>query len=1796
MGRAPLSGWNRHRFWIVVGLFAFLNMGAWLWVRHEWLSIPYPRVRIGGVLPQGEALEADRFVLIFNDDVVAGTSLEQPLPHAPFQVTPEVPGHWTWAKPGQLEYRLDEPLPAGRQWQVNATENTNALLRRTIVGETKFSFHTGHLRLLDTAVVTHDPDTVTFAVRFNQEVAPEALAKYVEIRDSLSRAQLTPEVITFGPSKQLSLVVPRRTEVRDFTLAIREGLTGNGGELGLEERIQTTLALESRLQLRRARANAPSLDGWAQVSVEFTSWLDNEQELPEIQIEPSVQGVHASVSYGSLRVRGQFESGQNYRLTLPATVRSRSGSRLERPQSVRFEVPHPRPTVRLPAQQGILSPYGNLELPVEVVNVQSLDLTASRVHVNNLVAYLHQPHRQSWTGREVLRDSFPIDSVPHEPQTALLDLRELVGSRPGIYRLEARASQRRWSRRHALVTISDLGISCKHTAEGLTVWTTSIHHGRPLIGVQVRALTQGNQELARGVTDLDGCASLTIPANHPDGAPWVVVASYGEDLNYLLPGRRPWNLSQEDTRGRQHPDNYDVFLYSERGVYRPGDLLHFTGIVREASGQIPPDFPLEVKVYRPDGDPVSTMILRTPDSPATAATEQGMFHFTFESAADDPVGRYRFVARLPGADQILGEATALIEAFVPVRFEVSCTPTQEFYRPDEKPEVEVSARYLFGNPAQLPAKVRVQTMPGTLSFPRGTRLGGADLGEYRFGAATPTIKPRDLEPYNLDAEGLARVVVPLQATAPGLWRCDVTATVTEAGGRSVSAKTSLEYDTAGVHLGLRGAQTVATGKPFALSWVAVDTQGQGVVVPELRAELLRVETDWVCEVVDHRRVWKKRVEKIPARKLSVPGAASHGELTLGDLDVGSYALRVRVPGSDRNAGSGTTEWTFRVRGREGIASTAIDLDHPTRVSLELDRADYSPGATARLTLRSPFTGLAWITVESDRVLWQRVLPLDTLDRELEVPVPSQVRGGAFVAVSVVRAVEPSNQEWLPHRAWGLIRLSTKHDVASPEITLQAPERMQPGTSLPVALECPGSNPKGPAGVAHIWAVDEGILASSAFVTPNPFDHYFGARRLDVTTADAYDSLLSDITHPETMLRIGGDGPYARERLRTSPVPLRQREPVVLWRKTVPVPTDGRVTTSLDVPDYTGALRVMAVWVSGDRYASTEAEVRVTSPLLVEPSWPRFAAPGDTFTVPLKVFNNTDEAVSCSVSLSATGPIEIDHGAEPWSIPANATHVRNVTVRAISPGAVTITTHATAGDLHAQSIAEFAVRPVTTVERRAEFVRVTAGTTHEVQPNSELLPGTTYTTVAVSALPTVELRTAVDVLIDYPYGCLEQTSSRVAAMIHAPELLAADAELDRADGVREMVQAGIIRILRLQLRSGGFSYWPGAGNANLWATAYASEVLTEAKRAGYVVPQDRTEQLCQYLREQLRVGVSDLDLQAHICFTLAAWDAVDIAWLETLQERRDKLDMEGQAQLALAWLRLGDKQRAAKVIATSQLRDGIAVTSGGRISSPVRQEAQLLTALLEIDPTHTWIPTLVERIEAARSSRGVWRSTLENASALSALVRYQRFQATGPKAEFEGQLITPDGQSLPFSHEAVTSWELAPPAQKIEVQSQGTGDLYVSTAYEGLALGGNTSPYDRDLEVRRAWRDASGNVLDAEAVLQVGDLIHVEVELRSQGEIVHNVAIVDALPGGCEVENPRLATSAVTEDRSAAADRVEFLDDRVVLFSSAGLRTRSFHYAIRVTTAGSFAVPPVQASCMYDATIASLSGGGRIEVE
>ncbi|MCP4451154.1 MAG: hypothetical protein GY809_06810, partial [Planctomycetes bacterium] len=539
---------------------------------------------------------------------------------------------------------------------------------------------------------------VTVRVVFSQPVAPDDFLTHATFKSKQYLRKLDRVIcVTKQPDKELVIRFATPSG-GTFQMRIDKDLAGYQADVGLTADIVFEQEVKLAFSVYGADVDRLELGEPTQINVRFSDSLDESQTIKGVTVDPPVSSLTLSQRWNYLTLTGDFKPGRGYRISVPETVLSEDGRALGQAVEVRVDVPDCRSQLAFKYAKGFLSPSGQLALEMKAVNIQAMKINVHRILANNLVHYLHGTDLDA-VSRVASDKTLDLDLEHNRPQDVLLELKGLVQG-TGVYRIDACNANNNWRRDHAIVAITDLAMTAKTEQDGMFVWVTSVRTGKPVGGATVQALTYNNQLLAVGKTNDQGIAELHYNSLQPDGSAWVITAQRQGDLAYLQPQDWEWMAEKTAASSRAYARYYEAMLYTDRGVYRPGDTVHLTGIIREAQGGVAPTFPLVVHVFRPDG-------VRVKELPITREQgDQGMFHVDYLTPEEGFTGQYRFLAHIAGDDHVLGRTEAIVEAFLPVRMEVKAHMATPWQGPNDLPQLHVSARYLWDQPgATLPVSV-----------------------------------------------------------------------------------------------------------------------------------------------------------------------------------------------------------------------------------------------------------------------------------------------------------------------------------------------------------------------------------------------------------------------------------------------------------------------------------------------------------------------------------------------------------------------------------------------------------------------------------------------------------------------------------------------------------------------------------------------------------------------------------------------------------------------------------------------------------------------------------------------------------------------------------------------------------------------------------------------------------------------------------------------------------------------------------------------------------------------------------
>ena len=1426
--------------------------------------------------------------------------------------------------------------------------------------------------------------------------------------------------------------------------------------------------------------------------------------------------------------------------------------------------------------------------------------------------------RQSATSVYIGR--FATDARSNRRNVSFLPVEKIKElQEPGVYIAVMNPPGRfGWDFQVTYFYVTDIGLHVRRHAAQTDVFATSLKSGEAIKGVDVSLLDESGKSLAQARSDGEGHVVFEGNTDHAR----VLMARRGTELSVITLREPALDLSEFDVGGNPSR-NQKLFIYAGRDLYRPGEQFNVSVLARDADGKPLPvpaggsALPLTLVLKKPDGERELTQIVR-PHAMGTAYYQQAL-----TLPANAPTGRWLLEVRTdPAAKRADGQWSFQVEEFLPERMKLELKAPEQALLGAAKLQVSVEGNYLYGAPAagnRLLGSVNIERErnPMPQAWP-GFIFGDVDDDTAK--------KRQDLPEAELDDSGHADIEVPVEtAERKSPMKLRTSLSLLESGGRPVVRSIERTWWPAPVLLGVRplfDRDVVQEGGLAEFELTRIDASGKFVAAKAVQIKLVREDRRWYWRYDDNRG-WNSgfnvEEELAEARKVDV---SARGKIGL-KVGYGRYRLELTDP---------ETHLTARYRFYAGWgAQDADDIgNRPDRVQLKLEGAPFKAGDEAKLTIVPPHDGEALVTVEGDRVLYQRRVGVRTGGTRITIPVdPSWSRHDLYIGVVAFRPGSQGDRV-TPSRALGLIHLPLSRETRKLKLAMNAPAKTVPEQRVPVKIkltDAAGKAVTGSAAMVTLSAVDVGILNITRYATPDPQQFFFGKHRYDADVLDLYGKLIEKMDGSVAKQRFGGDA----GKRDTKSLPRKVRL-IDLFSGPVALDANGEATVPLALPDFNGTLRLMAVASTADSYASAAAEMTVAAPIVAELAMPRFIAPGDTATIALDVTNLSGSEQVVSVKVDAGAPLKISGGNAPLKLADKQRTILRYTAEATDAyGLAPIKLTVTAGKLKLVREAALQVQPVTPLVREVRRLRVDPDGNFKVDATlaDALWAGTATVSVALSNKPPIDVRDAVQGLLMYPYGCLEQTTSSAYPLVFIDEAGAAAfgmKPLSREERAKRL-DGAFGRLSSMQLPQGGFGLWSSGSPYEAWLSAYVTGFLQDARTAGFAVPESLEKRAMASLLEQfqrapgyqsrppkelhrdtqgridyreaeaLRMAHQRFAEAAHTGYILAREQKAPLATLRTLHEeyRSNARSPLALVHLGLALKLMGDETRARQAFDDAmQLEYGIQPGDDrngwwsewlGDYGSRVRDNALAYALMQRHKIAHARRENLLIDLER-EFDRHRYYSTQER------LALFLAARAAGGDAEAPWSAVLQTGaesETINAKSTEQRSFDVAALKRGIAIASKSKQPLFVEVAVQGYPLK-PLPPRDDRIGIERSWWTSAGAPV-SDRRFKTGDMLIVRLRVNAKQRVKDGL-VVDRIPAGLEIENMNLSEGAKASEfavqnvniaeamRDARIKHTEYRDDRFVLAADLDGGTLDVYYLVRVVTPGKFVVPAAFAEDMY----------------
>ena len=1580
--------------------------------------------------------------------------------------------------------------------------------------------------------------------------------------------------------------------------------------LGLSEKNCFRILTDRKLRREQVdiKASGAKNSSAGSACIEFLPSLKKQSKLryeDYVEVNPIQRDLVMENRNGQLCIEG-LSLGKEYEFKLLPGFPGGDDYETDISERLSVYLPNREPIISFRERGYILPSHGPQTIPIDTINTTKARVVVIRIPERNLIKSLDDSFLRSLTRWEInwiktndgslLFDGeveFPVQE--NTRVTSGLQIKNLIGekTKAGLYIIAAgkpSESKDDWAPDTTQwFVVNDIGTSLFHGPDGLYVLTRSLETAEILSNVTVTLITKNNRELAQEVSDTKGAVFFPkslLNGSGGDTPALIRTASPTRGFGFISLKQKAFDLRDRGVAGREVPDTVDAFMYTERGVYRPGETIFLNAIVRNDRGvAFDENIPLTLRIVRPDGLEVNRYVLR--DNGGAAYSKR----IVLDQSAH--MGEWHAYLHVNPDDPAVGRTSFQVNDFVPPKIEVKASGSITSKNGKSELAVDVAGKYLFGSPAdgldvKAFAKINARRQPYK------------NWNSFFFGLEEEKFSPIkvELDTTTLDETGKAQLFGTIEdfpdTTVP--LEVKITTQVFELGGRAKVANFSLPLKNLDIAIGIDPRfenDRVQENSTAIFEIVTLDRAGNAIPAKNLKYRLLK----------EHRRYTWFRSSGGWDYEVHIKDE----ELEIGSFDVpkdklatiqfqmswGAYRLELTDPKT-----LAMTSYRFSA----GWGGDASGPDRPDNLQIKFDKENYSIGEMARIFVAPPFSGKLVLAVVGKELEFIEAGNISAGGKTIETKISERWSGepGVYIMPLVYRPAHTKGEQ-NSGRALGLKWMPLDVKKQRLELALNSVGTLLPGQKLDVKVKTINASSETYVSVA---AVDDGVLGLTDYTAPDPFSYFFSQRLLAYEIRDTYGYLINPYETERSVLAFGGD--EAADRLDRG-LTNRSSRVISLFSGVVKAGADGIARLSFDIPQFSGRLRLMAVAWNKRQVGHIEKTVTVSEPVVSELVLPRFLAPGDKALATASFHNIEGVDGEYKVTFSTDGPVDLGFQSTylvdiekdrplTLSIPLNARAIGSANIYMDVSGP---------GNFRTTKNWKLSVRPAQPYILEKSFGILSSGERHIIRRDllRKYVPGTAKAFFSVGSIPSFGSRVHINKLKRYPYRCLEQTTSRGMGFLFGTGKYPSSntAHLFPVD-LKEQLAKTISRLAILQRHDGSFGLWSSSDNSEKWLSVYATDFLTRANEVGFYVPKKTIRAAVAWLRSNIRGGYfktwEKVATAAYSHYVLARIGEGNIGKLRHFYDNyRDEFPSATETAFMVSALdAYGDVGRSKQAKDslmewTSNAFNSPSYIQYDHYSSPLREIAATLHIAAENDIKNKKLISVAESFSKHISERKYF-STHESAWISMAALSIERWASKYQVVVNDNEFNGPTPTNINWSSIGLT--------KNIYIQNTGRNDATYGVSVTGVVR--QKLPREsRGFTISRKLLDLDGNELKSNSIRQ-GDTIIVQLsgsvknnsQLSNWDEV--QAMVIDLLPAGFEIEAANLSDYKMHHSETDKAF-VKGRDDRYVAalnFSENG----EFYvtYLVRAVTKGNFVFPAPYIENMYRPDRYARGEISRIEIK
>jgi uncharacterized protein YfaS (alpha-2-macroglobulin family) len=1524
-------------------------------------------------------------------------------------------------------------------------------------------------------------------------------------------------------------------------------------------------------------------------------------------------------------------------------IESEYGKKLNENYSEKISFDEIKPNVRFIKNGTILPSSSNLKLNFEAVNLSAVDVKVYKIYKNNILQFLQDNELNG--ARNLKRVAQPIAKSTlnlnenglvnlSKWNTFALDLSKIITPEPGaIYRVEFsykkayslykcesssaddseneeaeevdekdvnysenayddyyyddyewRESQDPCSSSYYYnakistnILASDVGVIAKRGENKSYLFAVNnIITTEPIANARVDLYSFQQQKLATAATSSEGIANFQL-----DTFAYFAIVTYGTQSTYVrLDDGNSLSVSNFNVSGETLQKGLKGFIYGERGVWRPGDNLYLSFILNDASNKIPLGHPIKFRLSDPNGKVIYQTVQKS--------NEWNHYAFTVPTEMDAPTGNWEAMVSVGGAKFY---KSIKIETIKPNRLKIKNNFKRAVLSSSYPNTSNLEVTWLHGAVAKnLNVEMQAKFSQQTTTFKNYEKFVFDDLVR-KFSTEEVTVFSG-----KLDANGKANVDIDpeIQGEAPGMLKASFITKVYEEGGDFSTDVIATTYSPYSTYVGIKSPEPnkygmLETRKVNQFDVVTVDENARPKAVKNLEVKVYKVEWRWWWDASSDNLSNYNSDDATTSYKTFRINTDARGKgsvrFALTDEEWGRYLIRV----SDEEDGHATAltvnidwpMWSGKTRNTD--ASTANMLVFST------DKEKYAVGENAQISFPSSEGGRAFISIENGskvvQTLWAKTQKGET---KVSIPITAAMAPNVYFNITLLQP-HASTKNDLPIRMYGIVPIEVvdKNTILAPKLVM--PDVLRPEQSFAIKV----SEQSGKAMTYTIAIIDEGLLDLTRFKAPNAWDSFYVREALGVKTWDIYDDVIGAYGGKVNQIfSIGGDQDLGGGKAKKA----NRFKPVVIYMGPFKLEKGQTKTHQIKLPKYIGSVKTMIV--AGDAttsaYGSAEKATPVRSPLMVLASLPRKISPSEKVTIPVTVFAMEKNIKNVMVQIKTNNGLRVLGSATQkvsFAQPDEKMAYFNLAVGSVT-GIGKVQIVATSGKEKSVYDVEIDMTNPNPVTNTFTDVILEPNSSKTISWKTFGVSGSNKAKLEISSMPTINLNGRLQYLIQYPHGCVEQTTSSVFSQLYLNDI--ADLDAHRKDLIQKNVTAGITRLGGFQLSNGGITYWQGGTTADDWGTSYAGHFMIEAEKKGYFLPINFKSKWISYQQKEAKQWRfepsygNDL-AQSYRLYTLALAGAPDLSSMNRLRETK-AISNESKLRLAAAYVLAGQKSAGLTLLLNSKIDDE-SNYSYYYYGSNDRNRAMALETMLLLGQKQKAFAMATKL--AKQMSSDQWMSTQTTAYCLYAMTKFSVSNgAKGIDVQF-----SKDGKSQTIKTMktiADRSLIVKMGSNSVTLKNNRKNRLFVRVLNTGILPIGQENAVQSNVSAAIVFKNRKGGIINVSKINQGTEFV-AEVTVRNQkNEHVENVALSQILPSGFEIVNTRFTDYGDATNNTA--DYIDIRDDRTNFYF--GLKSgevKTFRILLNASYLGTYYLPGLQCEAMYDNTFLARTKGFWVQV-